>query len=290
MLVLALKVLVWVSGGILAASFGGGLHPLGDSLAVFRPILTGGLIVVCAMVWRWRIAQFFMAISLVLGVWQGAQLLPHTGPETTDITLYQKNMLFRPADRTAFLQDLRNVSADFVTLQEVSRANAWILQELVDLYPHHLLCNGHSVGAVAILSKTPLTIRDCGTRPGFARAVSMLHGQPVQIYALHLHWPWPYGQADHLASLLPDLVPLRDGHTLVGGDFNMVAASTTLRRIEQATQTDRVGRHVRTFSLRGYPLGIDHVLATGGQGRLDVRPLMGSDHHGIVAQIGLSRP
>jgi len=43
----------------------------------------------------------------------------------------------------------------------------------------------------------------------------------------------------------------------------------------------------RTFDLYGYPLGIDHVLATGGRGALDVRPQLGADHYGLLAWIDL---
>ncbi|AGI67687.1 hypothetical protein OAN307_c20480 [Octadecabacter antarcticus 307] len=60
---------------------------------------------------------------------------------------------------------------------------------------------------------------------------------------------------------------------------------------KQATATERVGPLVRTFDLFGYPLGIDHILVTGGKGTLSVRPQLGSDHFGLLASVVFrSRP
>ncbi|WP_296417338.1 endonuclease/exonuclease/phosphatase family protein [Pseudooctadecabacter sp.] len=275
-----------LGAGVVVGSFAGDLHPIGDSLAVFRAVWIAGTLAICAFIWRSRTAR---VAALVCGVAAAVSVFSAwnwTGPEgSVALTVYQKNMKFRPADRTDFIADVLAQDVDIVTLQEVSRANQPVLEALRAAFPYQLLCNGHRVGAVAILSKTPLTGTTCGTQPGFARAATDVNGTPVQVVSLHLHWPWPYNQARHVADLLPDLAPLEDGPTVVGGDFNMVADGRSVAAIERATGTARVGPRVATFELYGFPLGIDHVLATGGLGVLSARPLLGADHYGLVARI-----
>ena len=84
---------------------------------------------------------------------------------------------------------------------------------------------------------------------------------------------------DHMA-------PLPEGVTIVGGDFNMVAAGRSVMQIARATGTARVGHLVETFRLMGvYPIGIDHVLATGGTGTIETRDLLSADHYGLLARI-----
>ena len=276
---------------VLLGSFLGDVHPLGDSLAVFQPVIVLGLLMVGILLRGSALGRLGIGLALAVGVAHGAALVNLGGAvEDVDVTLYQKNLLYRDRDRSAFLTDVRQVSADLVTMQEVSRANLPVLAALSDVYPHQVVCEGHAVGAVAILSKTPLEGEDCGTGPGFARAVTRIGGRDVQVYALHLHWPWPRAQGDHVDQLLPAMQAAPTGVTVVGGDFNMVARGRSLAAIERATGTARVGRLVRTFTLFGYPLGIDHVLATGGRGTVEVRPQLGSDHYGVVARIAFTAP
>lgn len=280
------RVLVATAGAVLVASYAGSLHSVGDSLAVFRPILLWGVIVSGVLVWRWRVAQVLIIISIVCGAFHFGAMVPHARvPGAADFTIYQKNMLFLPRDRTELIADIRAVGADVVTLQEVSHANLPTLAALRAPYLYQMLCNGHTVGAVAVLSKTPLTGQDCSDHYGFARAVTQVKGQVVQVIAIHLHWPWPYGQRDHLLQLLETMAPLDGAQTVVAGDFNMVASGRAIAWVEQATMTERVGPLVKTFDLFGYPLGIDHVLATGGSADLTVRPQLGSDHYGLVAGV-----
>ena len=73
--------------------------------------------------------------------------------------------------------------------------------------------------------------------------------------------------------------------TVVAGDFNMMPWGRSVAAIERASNPGRIGRAAWTYDLYGYPLAIDHVLATGGFGSLDARPNLGSDHRGLVARI-----
>lgn len=281
------RVLAVMGGATVAGSFAGDLHPLGDSLAVFRPVWIIGTLVMCGLVWRSAISRAVAAGAVVAVALTVFPAWTWEAPKSqASVTVYQKNLLFRPTDRTEFMADVLASPPDFVTLQEVSRANEPVLEVLQVTYPHQLLCNGHSVGAVAILSKTPLDQTTCGTQPGFARAVTVVNGTPVQVISLHLFWPWPHRQAEQVAALIAELSPLEGGMTVVGGDFNMVAEGRSLAAIERATGTLRVGARVTTYELLGaYPLGIDHVLATGGTGIVSVRPLLGADHYGLFAGV-----
>ncbi|WP_146180721.1 endonuclease/exonuclease/phosphatase family protein [Thalassorhabdomicrobium marinisediminis] len=254
---------------------------------MFRPVVLTGAALVALAVWRWTGARLLAVAVVVVALWHGAGIL-RTGPlpeGPADLVLYQKNMLYRPADRGPLAEDIRATGADLVTLQEVSPANRPMLDALRDTFPHQLLCGESEVGGVVILSRTPLADERCSERFGVARAVTRIDGQPLQVIALHLPWPWPMAQQELAQEYVADMAPLPDGPTVVGGDFNMVASGRSLAWVEAATGTTRVGPLVRTFSLKGYPLGIDHILATGGTARLSVRPKLGSDHYGLAAEI-----
>ncbi len=92
-------------------------------------------------------------------------------------------------------------------------------------------------------------------------------------------------------GLLPALASVARP-VLVGGDFNMVPWSHTLARFAQATGTERAGSILYTLPLAGgwVALPIDHVLVPRGMGRSGTRrlPLLGSDHHGVLAGFALA--
>ena len=109
------------------------------------------------------------------------------------------------------------------------------------------------------------------------------HGR-LQVLSLHLHWPFPYGQRAQVAALSPELAAV-PGAVLVGGDFNMVPWGWPLEAIGLATRTVRAGPAWTSFRVKDWlPLSIDHVLAPGS-GLVERRPLLGSDHHGLLARL-----
>ena len=232
------QVLVALAALVLTMSFAGDLHGLGDSLAVFRPVIILGCLLVSALVWRWRMAQLLALAAVLVAVWHGGGGWLYEAPKQgADIVIYQKNLLFRPRDRAPLEADIRASGAHVITLQEVSRVNVPFLEALHDLYPHQLMCNAHSVGAVAILSKTEMRDEDCGTQSGTARAVTQVGGLDIQIISVHLHWPWPYPQRQHAIDLIANIAPIESGVTVVGGDFNMVASGRSLAWFEGGTDT-----------------------------------------------------
>ena len=115
----------WVSLVLLAGSFGGALHGLGDSLAVFRQLWAVLLSVASVLLLRGhlRVALLgFGAVALGITPMLAGYLQPlqATGG---GYSLYQKNLLFKAENQTDIVTDILSREPDFVTLQEVSHEN-----------------------------------------------------------------------------------------------------------------------------------------------------------------------
>lgn len=268
----------------LLASYAGRLHPLGDSLAVFRPA-QAILLALLAFVFRgwWRIAVLAVALAALLPILWLAR--PVAAPETA-ITVYQKNLLYRRGDPSELIADFRASGADVILLQELSTANLPIPEAMRDTHPHQLICAAHGVGAVAILSAFPLSDRYCREGSGYAIARVQHPAGAFTAVALHLHWPYPFGQEAQVNRIIADIAGA-SRPMIIGGDFNMVPWAGAPRRIADATDTRIAGPIRPTLFVKGYPLPIDHVLVHyQGQAAVEHRPRFGSDHHGVLARIG----
>jgi len=282
----------------LIGSYLGALHPLGDSLAVFRWHFAFGLMAVTlmgALCWkRRRIWWALLVLSCAWisgGIWFYGQKIGTASD--FDLVVYQKNMSYRMVDWRPLKQDILSQRADIVTLQEVEPGNRQLLSDLAASHPSRAYCRFAGVGGVAIASSLPRTDADpiCIEGEGMiALQVETVYG-PLWIVSLHLHWPYPFGQAAQVERLLPHLTAL-DGPVLVAGDFNMVPWSHVLRSIEDATNTERAGHLLYTFPMKRerISLPIDHVLIPGNNDRdIRRRPLLGSDHYGVVARFTMPR-
>ena len=282
------RLAAFATGSALLGGFLGALHPLGDSLAVFRVPLA--VVFALAVIWtdwprplRWPLAGLAL---LLLGwhAWQG--LRPQ---EAGRLILYQQNLRFDRAESAEWLEAVRASGAEVVTLQEVSPANLPLLDALRDLYPHQQHCPVAGFLGEAVLSRLPVEAGSgwCSARDGVAGLRVQTWAGPVWVLSVHLEWPWPHGQARQVDALLPALGAL-EGPVVVGGDFNAVAWSHTVRRIGLAVGAARIGRHGSTFRLPkvGFPVGIAHVLGPAG-GAVAVQPRLGSDHQGLLARVGM---
>ena len=279
---------------VLALSYLGRWLVFGDSLAVGRlHLLIGGLLLVVVFAlkgakWWARIVGLAVVLAtLHTGwIWYGIQ-----GPEGS-FSLYQKNLLFINADHPAVISDIESSGAVVVTLQEVHERNLPILVALKGTYPYQLMCPFSGVGGVAILSKIPYVggSPTCGDKDGFATAqIVVAQKGPVWIASVHMHWPWPYGQRDQLTKVLERLEKL-SGPVLVGGDFNMQPWGSSVMQVAAAARAGRLGGYWSTFpELTGaIPLMIDQIMVPkGATGRVERRPLAGSDHYGLLAKINL---
>jgi endonuclease/exonuclease/phosphatase (EEP) superfamily protein YafD len=268
----------------------GWLHPLGDSLAIGRGYAV-------AMVLVFAIATSLLGNkavafwSILFGLAAGAPVVLATvwpGPPG-EVTLYQKNMLFRNDDLAGLEADIRAVDPLVLTLQEVSEPNRALLAALSDRLPHQHVCPGRGVGGNAVASRLPPVPGATICAPGLAAMqVTLQQTQrvvPVWIVSIHLSWPWPYGQADHAEELRKVLEGL-EGPVLMAGDFNMVRWGSSVRGLAAAAGTVPAGPSQGTYLglepvLR---LPIDHAFAPAG-GRITQRPALGSDHLGLVAEL-----
>ena len=279
----------------LALSYSGRWLAFGDSLAVGRlHLLLAGLAVAVALrltgergLFRLTLLAVLVSGAQTFWLWRG----PANG-EPGDFTLYQKNLLFLNSEHPEIIADIRDSFAEVVTLQEVAERNFPVLEGLKDIYPYQHYCPFGGVGGVAILSQVPLVggSMSCGDKDGLALAQVVVAGKgPVWIASIHLHWPWPYAQRGQVLRILPRLEAL-EGPVVIGGDFNMQGWGASVGMLARATDTARLGGYGATFSRFATfaPLVIDQVLVPrGASGQIARRPLLGSDHMGLLADIRL---
>ena len=275
--------IVAVAGGYL-----GGLHPLGDSLAVGRGKASAAvfLLAFLAIVAGMRLAAFgAILFSILTG---GSVLLAYVwpGPPGT-FTLYQKNMFHQNTDLPGLEADIREAAPMALTLQEVTDPNLALLANLQDLLPHQHHCRQAPRGGLSVASQLPLVegSQRCGR--GVAAMQVIYDDQPVWIVSVHLSWPWPYRQAEQVAEVGPFLAGL-EGPVFMGGDFNMVRWGMSVEQLGAAARALPAGPTGGSFLGLGplFSLPIDHVFAPSG-GRVTFRPALGSDHLGLLASLAL---
>ena len=285
----ALRILAVAMALGLLAGFAGGVHPLGDSFAVLRlPLALGLALVLLGVGGRlWSRGLLILAALLpAVGVWAGNSAI--SAPSPHDRVLYQQNLLWNRRDDAAWLANVAATQPDFVTLQEVSSRNATLLEALRTDYPHQALCPfANVVGGVAVLSRWPGGDGGIVCAKGLAAMEVSTPQGDLWLVSIHLHWPWPFDQADQVDELVEVLAGL-DGPVIIGGDFNAVRWSNAIRRIAAASEARVAGPQGATFRLPylGVPIGIDHVLSSSlSAGEvIPVAPL-GSDHNGVVAYL-----
>lgn len=274
--------------------------PLGDALAVIRPqviVLSIPVILGLTLSWQARVGRAVAAVVLISVTLTGLDWLggaSRLGAEAvgSELTLYQKNLLWNGTDRAALLADIQAADPDLITLQEVSRQNALIVDGLKATHPYRLLCVSRGNGGIAILSRYPLitTGQSCSLGEGIVLArVDMPERDPIWVGSVHLNWPFPYDQARQVPGIIEGLLGL-EGSVILGGDFNMVPWGSAVRRIGDAARSDRIGGYASTYPGFGMlaPLAIDHVLIPqGATGAIEIRPRLGSDHHGLLARFSL---
>ena len=278
--------IAWCAGLAVLAGALGALHPVGDSLAVLR-VPVAGVALLCGFALRrmWRVA--LVGVMAAILAWHGWQSLRPQWQGDAPLTLYQKNLLSVGGAGVEWMVQLRQTGADIVTLQELGWNNSYLLDYLSDLYPHQLHCPLPPNLGEAVLSRYPFVegTKVCSDRDGLAVVQVDAPDGPVWVVSVHLSWPWPHDQAHQIGLILPALERV-SGPVVVAGDFNSVAWSHTVQRIGTAAGARRIGPHTATFRLPkvGLPIGIDHILSSG-PGRITRLPLLGSDHHGLLAGI-----
>lgn len=294
-----LRALAVLSLILLAAGYGGALHPAGDSLAVLRVPFAVSSILLCLLLWGRGWARLGMlAAGIALAALVPGWITPGPVPDE-GYRLYQKNWLFKNRRVGRLGQDVTATGAHFVTLQEVRVTRFPQLRKALADLPYSHFCERrtkrrrdiYGLGVFSVYPFLPETLF-CHSDVGLAGGQVVTPDGPVWLISLHLEWPWPYNQPENLELAEPILAAL-DGPKLIGGDFNAMAWSHAVARLERASGTRRVGPTRPSFFLPYVPLptGIDHVLTTGsGPQRAQMRPRLGSDHKGVLADVTFSRP
>ncbi|MBU0581967.1 MAG: endonuclease/exonuclease/phosphatase family protein [Alphaproteobacteria bacterium] len=310
---LALVVLISLP---LVAGFFGRLHPAFDSFAHFR-IHLAILLVACAvplLLGAFR-REALMAIAFGLAAITtvtGAAFLPglrpvHAAfaPRDGDEPVYrllQINLRFDNREPEKVLSLIARERPDVVTLNEVSAMWAKKIALLEAAYPYRLVCTmDNYAGGVTILSLRPFAqgaegrCIDGGT---FATATIDFGGRPLDIAAMHLHWPWPFDQAEQVAGMTADLAGLPET-VLLAGDLNATPWSAAAQQIAEAGGLRQVGPIGATWHYRLLPeflrftgLPIDQVFAKGNVRVHSARRLepVGSDHLPVLVEFSLDPP
>lgn len=282
--------------GLLGLGFMGALHPALDSLSVGRPIafwivLAGSLALMALRELR------LSSLGLIASALTAQTIFSFPGVQASqpnDMVLYQKNMWLLSAGPELIAEDIRKQGADIVTLQEVTRKNAQVLDVLGADYPSQLRCEWENWDmASAVASKWPVIegTKHCLTRKGLVLMQVISPVGPLWIGSVHLNWPWPkfrgtkMEQRAQIRQLMRE-VPFVSGPIVIGGDFNHVVWSHTVHDF-----ADRIGNKPlapihRTFDLLPYyAIPIDHVMIPSDwSGTTEMRPKLNSDHRGIVAR------
>lgn len=291
--------------------FWGGIHPAFDSFAHFRVHLSV-LVILLALpalfVNGWRLigaATIALGAGAVMSV-----MLAHAGGEAraaqdpadgdARYSLLQLNLRYDNASPQEVLSLIGREQPDVITLDEVSDHWKRWLKLTEAAYPHRIICPPPSrIGGVAILSRRPFSLSrkaTCHDRGSLAIARVEFGGRGVDVAALHLGWPWPFGQTWQVRRLAAPLSRL-GSPAILAGDFNAVPWSMTARHV-----AEEGGLHILqgigpTWLTRAMPnplrplvgLPIDNVLVKGDLVAGTPRRLeqVGSDHLPVLVRFGI---
>jgi endonuclease/exonuclease/phosphatase (EEP) superfamily protein YafD len=298
----------------LTAGFFGRQHPAFDSLAHFRVhlavlLVLAGLPLLLLRSFRLHgllAAAFGSAAILTV---TGTSLLPGLGPVQASnqpkdalspvYRLLQLNLRFDNPEPGKVLSLIGRLRPDIVTLNEVSAMWAEKLALLASAYPYRIVCRiDNHAGGVAILSLRPFADGaegQCLEGGTFATAMIDLGGRYVEVGALHLHWPWPFDQADQINGLAPMLAEMAET-AILAGDLNAAPWSAASARIAEAADMTPAGPAAPTWLYRMLPeflrfagLPIDRIFAKGEVvvHSVDMLEAVGSDHLPVLAEFSL---
>ncbi len=274
--------------------------PIADSVAHFRLHLTVGLIPAIFMVFYTHSFYKTLAVMAVTtlglaGISTGFILTPSTNKNLgTPVKLLQFNLYFKNKKAQAVVAMIRRLNPDVITFQEVSKSNRQVIELLASQYPHQIVCPFATVGSVAVLSRYSLESnksQGCIKGTGLAWMRVMVHGKPLTVGSIHLHWPYPFRQISQIKQLNTHLKNIPKPLVL-GGDFNAAPWSQAISMISNASDT-RVVEGLR-FSfdimiplLPPVPMPIDHVLLPqkfkASKASLGPRDI-GSDHLPVLVK------
>lgn len=297
-----LRVLVRVCVGFgllsLCASYLGALHPLGDSLAVFRPFIAygvagAGVLALLTRLWASGAVSVLAAAAAVVHIASFGTLYTPSPITDPDVVVYTKNLGVGRANWRLLTQDIALTEADIIVFQEATQDTVALLPQLLRDHPFHHTCAFSEWSVMVVASRWPVSNGGCTDHRSLAYAVVDAPDGPIWVASVHQVWPYPYDQA----ALLPDIlaaVPDTPMRQIIAGDFNMVPWGHSVRAIMEAGGTQRIASSLPTIEVQvprrlsdwgvNLRLSIDHIL-TDGRGVVSRRARMRSDHFGLAARI-----
>ena len=293
----------------LVLGFLGRLHPLFDSLSHFRlhlaaAVAVAGLLLLAAPGWRRNGAAMVVlavaAASVTLS--PARRVVAAVDLPRPSYNLMQMNLRFDNPQPEAVFDLIDREKPDVVTLEEVSEAWAARLPATEAAYPYRIVCPTLSyIGSVAILSRLPFAAPPrCSPGGSLAVATVDFDGRPAEVAALHLFWPWPFGQDRQVARLAPRVFAQIGSRAVLAGDFNATPWSESVRtiaaagglRLAQWVGPSYLDRRLPDWlrPLAGLP--IDHVMTKGDivAGRTMRLPAAGSDHLPVLFRFAIAEP
>ncbi len=278
-----------LAGVFFILGFLGHLHPIFDALTIGRWIAIYVLLLCLFLLVLLNRRYVLAALALAALVLVVANSRVAGDGEAGNIRVYTKNLWHGNVEITALAADIANANPDIVVLQEVSENNVALMSSLQSILPHQARCPWQGWNGIAILSRRPLS--NDATRCSPERSLMVVkvigHDGPFWVVGVHLQQPWPDVQWAHLERALPVLSEV-NGNAIVAGDFNTVPWSAAAKTIGHLTNTKAIPPRLTTFRLWGVGLPLDQIWALGGKAEL--RPMIGSDHYGVVADVWPSNP
>ncbi len=283
-------------------------HPAFDTLSHFRAhlaVLLGltALPLLIASCWRGATAVLALAMVSLISISSPIALLGSTsvraasepaGNPGTVYRLLQLNLLFDNRKPEKVFSLIGRTQPDVVTFNEVSEKWMVALGGLSAVYPYRLLCP-----PLAILSRRPfgpMASQRCYDDTLAAAAINF-GGQEVTVAAMHLGWPWPYGQFQQVDDVAPVLRTL-PGTVILAGDLNAAGWSVAASRVAETGQLTLVPWVGPTWLYRSLPnwlrpwigLPIDHVFFKGNVviHSAKVQEEAGSDHLPVLVEFSVT--
>ncbi len=274
------------------------VHPLFDSFSHFRihfmvifMILLGILLPISSLKVRYMIMATIVCFVAYLWdiAYQSSPKVPLISCQKT-LKMMQFNLRFDNTHLDQLGAYLQKESIDIATFQEVTYRHKATIEALKEHYPYQAYCEFATVGGEMIISKYPFTHQGhCLEKEGLLWQEIDAHQKIFTLVSLHLHWPYPFSQAEQIKLFSQELEQI---HTpiIVAGDFNAAPWSFAVEQLAKASHSSVI-EGVRWSIKLNTPmiptwLPIDHILIS----KFDTQKIyvgedLGSDHRPIVATL-----
>lgn len=255
-----------------------------------------------------HIRSGFFAFILIAAVGQGAlivldqqQARSFAKSGTTPLLkLVSFNLLqTNTGNGTRIADFLIGSGADVIYLMEAGPITAEMAR-LRQTYPYVAGCDTEPECTTVMLSKTPLeNVRIRSMSPVWSHrlivAETVIKGTRVNLVQAHMVKPYFDDLAEGEAWVLAQAIKPLTGPVLLGGDFNAAAWSANIDNLRRRAGLVPPPNYPATWPVRLGPLGvpIDNVWTRGPAIITHVEAMddaMGSNHRGLVAEVGLAAP